>query len=345
MKILITGASGTVGIETIKKILVSYPNAGVTVFDLPSKKNKNILNKFSNSIKIVYGNIINYEVVEKVCAEKDFIIHLAAIIPPLADELPQLAYNVNVIGTENIIKAIKNISPKTKLIYSSSISVYGDRISNPMIKVEDLLTPSDRDEYAKTKIQAEELIQQSGIDWTIFRLSAIFGYNNHKISKIMFHMPLNTPIEITTAEDTGRAFANAINNFEKLNKRIFNLGGGENCRIEYRKFLSTSFNLYGLGKVKFPGLAFATHNFHCAYYADGIDLENILHFRKDTIDTYFKNVGKKVQPSKKFFSKIFSNVVQSSLLKKSEPYRAVKKGITVDITHYFSEKMIKYFVF
>lgn len=53
------------------------------------------------------------------------------------------------------------------------------------------------------------------------------GANNHKISGLMFHMPLDTPMEITTSEDTGGAFANAVTERTELSGRIFNLGGGE----------------------------------------------------------------------------------------------------------------------
>ncbi|MBN2891750.1 MAG: NAD(P)-dependent oxidoreductase [Bacteroidales bacterium] len=335
MNILITGASGTVGFETIKHFLESDKKTSITVFDLYSPKVKKCLRIFKNKVEIVYGNISNYSEVEEVCKNKDIVIHLAAIIPPLADEKPELAEKVNVEGTKNIIEALKKHSPKAMLIYSSSISVYGDRINTPNIKTTDELKPSPRDEYAKTKIKAEKLVQNSGLKWTIFRLTAIFGIGNHRISKIMFHMPLNTPIEICTPEDTGRALMKAAFNIEKLNGKIFNLGGGENCRISYKKFLSISFNIFGLGKVDFPGLAFAKQNFHCAYYEDGQELEDILHFRKDSIESYFFGVKKHIKPVNKFFSKIFSPLIQKTILLKSEPYRALRKNKEKEIAHYF----------
>jgi len=39
--------------------------------------------------------------------------------------------------------------------------VYGDRLHTPLIKVGEPLTPSDEDEYAVTKIEAEDIIQNS----------------------------------------------------------------------------------------------------------------------------------------------------------------------------------------
>jgi len=337
MNVLVTGAAGTVGSETVEKLLLLDKNINISVFDLDNSSVRKKMSKFENKVNIMYGEITNYEQVQKVCKNQDVIIHLAAIIPPLADYKPDLAYDVNVNGTRNIIKAIKTNDKDTMLIYSSSISVYGDRINNPDIYVTDKLEASDGDEYAKTKIMAEKLIQESGIRWTIFRLTAIFGIRNHKINKLMFHMPLDTPIELATAEDTGRAFALATLNTEKIQGQIFNLSGGKECRISYREFLKRNFLIYGLGKLKFPKNAFASKNFHCAYYADGDKLEEILHFRKDTIDTYFEKLKANYPPVFRFFTKIVNSLVQKILLMYSEPYQALRKKDTAMINRFFGQ--------
>src|SRR5690554_1185353 len=270
----------------------------------------------------------------------DFIIHLAAIIPPLADEKPELAFQVNVEGTKNLISVLEEHAKNAFFLYASSVSVYGDRLKNPMIKVGDPLQPSVGDEYAKTKIQAEKILQNSQLDWSIFRLSAIMGADNHKISGLMFHMPLTTSMEITTPQDTGRAFVNAIGKRKTLSKQIFNLGGGEECRITYHDFLSRSFEIFGLGKLDFPENAFATHNFHCGYYADGEDLEKILHFRKDTITSYFESVKKVVSPMKKMAAKIFSWSMKRHILRQSDPLRAIKNWDRKGVARYFNSSKL-----
>ncbi len=344
MNILVTGAAGNVGKQTILQLLQINPEANITAFDLPNKKNKKILKEFYGKINIIFGDITNPIDVEKICSEVDMVIHLAAIIPPLADQNPSLANRVNVLGTRNILQAMKKYSPKAMIIYSSSISVYGDRLQKPYIRVGDALQPSEGDEYAKTKIMAENLIQNSGLDWSIFRLTAIFGIKNHKLSPLMFHMPLDTPMEIATAEDTGRAFALASLHLNELKGKIFNLSGGQKCRISYKQFLNFSFKIYGLGKLNFPAIAFATRNFHCAYYADGDVLENILHFRRDTIDSYFKKVRKSIMPSTRFFTKLFNKIIKKFLLKKSEPYEAVRKRDTSKLKRFFGKYIhTKYF--
>lgn len=135
--ILLTGASGTVGYEVLKQLCETLNKFDVTFFDVKSAKTIKKFKPFKDDIHIVYGNISNEDDLIKVCYDKDAVIHLAAIIPPLADEKPELSYHVNVLGTENLIKLLELHSPNAFLMYSSSISVYGDRLNNPMISIND----------------------------------------------------------------------------------------------------------------------------------------------------------------------------------------------------------------
>jgi nucleoside-diphosphate-sugar epimerase len=246
-----------------------------------------------------------------------------------------LAENVKVTGTRNLIECTEALSPKAFIIYSSSISVYGDRIDNPWIETSDKLITSARDEYARTKIEAEKIIINSKIEWTIFRLTAIMGINNHKPSPLMFHMPLETPMEIATPQDTGRAFVNALKHLDTLNKNIYNLSGGEKCRISYSDFLSRSFEIFGLGPLDFQNNTFARKNFHCGYYKDGDVLNDILDFRRDSIEDYFNNLKKSIPPAKKIAATIFRNIIKLNLERQSEPLTAIKTDNKADIQHYF----------
>jgi nucleoside-diphosphate-sugar epimerase len=332
-KILLTGASGMVGFEVLRQLCKQINRFDITVFDLKTSKSVKKLNRYNDRANIVYGDISNFKDVEEIGKNQDVVIHLAAIIPPLADEKPKLANKVNTVGTQNLVRALESASPSVFLLYSSSISVYGDRLKDPFIKVGDKIKPSDRDEYAITKIKAEKIIRQSKLDCSIFRLTAIMG--GHKVSKLMFHMPLDTAMEIATPEDTARAFVNAIDHRGQLLNQTFNLGGGEACRIIYNEFLERSFKIFGLGKPDFPPKAFAERNFHCGYYADGDELENILHFRKDTIDSYFEKVKMTVPAWQKILTRIFRKQIKKKLLKQSEPYVAWLTQEIKNISHYF----------
>jgi nucleoside-diphosphate-sugar epimerase len=334
-KILLTGGSGTVGKEVLKKLLELPESFEITVIDKKTAASESFYQKFRGKISVNYGDISEKNDVCKVCKDKNVIIHLAAIIPPEADRFPELARDVNIKGTKNLIECTEELSPEAYMIYSSSISVYGDRNNNPYIKISDNLKPSDRDEYARTKIEAEELIQKSRINWTIFRLTAIMGTNNHKPSAIMFHMPLDSHLEIATPADTGRAFVNALYHLDKLNRNIYNLSGGEKCRISYRDFLSRSFEIFGLGKLSFKEYSFAVKNFHCGYYEDGDILNDILDFRRETIEDYFINLKNSISPIRRITSGILRKIIIRNLLKMSEPLAAIKSNNVADIEHFF----------
>ncbi len=243
---LLTGASGNIGYETLKQLVIQKDKFDVTVFELKTPRSMKLFAPFENDITIVYGDITNAESIREACREKDYVVHLAALIPPKADELPELARKINTEGTRNLVQNLEMYSPDAFLAYSSSVSVYGDRVKTPFIRTTDPLNPSPGDYYALTKIAAEEIIKNSKLNWTIFRLSAIMGAGNHKMTGLMFHMPLDTPVEITTPEDTARAFVNAADKKNELNHKIFNLDGGEKNRILYCDMLAENFKIFGL---------------------------------------------------------------------------------------------------
>lgn len=338
MKILVTGAAGAVGYEVVKLLMKNKDGVNIVAFEINNANTKNTLQKHSNEIKIIYGDLRKQSDVESAVKGVDAVIHLGAIIPPAADELPDAAYEINYRGTVNIINAVSKYSPNAFLIYSSSISVYGDRVKNPHIKVGDPLIPSFGDEYAVTKISAEKAIQESSINWTIFRLTAIMG--KHKISKLMFHMPLETMMQISTPQETAQAFVNALFHQGELNHKIFNLSGGSECIIKYDDFLKRNFQIFGLGELNFPEHSFAEHNFHCGIYDDGDDLEEILHFRSETIDTYLNKLKEDTPKLQTFFAKIFKGIIKKKLAKLSEPLQAFNTPGHKDRPRYFTQETI-----
>lgn len=321
-KILLTGASGTIGHEILKQLCESKDHYEITVFGRKSRRSVKAFKPYEKEIKIVYGDINDPNDLMKVCTDKDVVMHLLGILPPLADEKPKLAHKVNVLGTENLIRHLEQYSPNAFFLYSSSISVYGDRLENPYITIHDKLNPSIGDEYAKSKILVENVVKSSKLDWSILRLTVIMG--GHTVSKIMFRQPLETPLEIATVEDTARAFINAIDKRKQLSNKIFNLGGGEKCRITYGEFLSRMFHVFGLGKLDFPPKTFAEYNFSCGYYKDGDELEEILNFRRDTLETYFEREQKKITIFLKTAATVVRKPFKIYLKNLSEPLKAFK---------------------
>jgi nucleoside-diphosphate-sugar epimerase len=340
-KILLTGAFGEVGIETLKE-LIRRKIYDIRVFDLKydslNKKNrKKIAKSYINQIKVFWGDLRNYDEVLTAVNKADIVLHIGALIPPAADKFPEEAWKINKGGTKNIIKAMEAQDKKPRLIYTSSISVYGDRIKDPRINVNDPFNPSMGDEYSITKIEAEKLVQSSNLEWTIFRLTAIMN-PRMKIQPIMFHLPLDTSLEICRTADTGYALVQAIE-CDELFGNIYNLSGGEKCRITARDYLKTNFKIFGLDPNIIPENAYATRNFHCGYYADGDKLEELLHFQRDGLKEHFDAVKECVPASLKIATKILpKRVIRKYLLRMSEPLKAIKRNEEEHIRRFYGSR-------
>lgn len=325
MKILLTGAFGNVGSSTLK-ILVKREHQ-IRCFDIPNRNNKKKARKFAkykNKIEIFWGDLRNYDDVERAVRGIDIVLHLGAIIPPLANNRPELAERVNVGGTRNIISAIKKQSNQPKLVFSSSVAIFGDvrdKGLDHIIKISDEFNPSPHDEYARMKIICEEMIKKSEINWSIFRFAAIPPIDL-KVDPIMFDVPLDTPIEFCHTYDTGLAMANAVDN-DEIWGRIFNIAGGLECRIPYSEYVGCLLEALGIGRL--PDVAFGNEPFHCGYM-DTTESQKILNFQSHTFDDLVEETKKRLG-----FARIFTTLLRPTirwfLLKKSTYYQAYMKNI------------------
>lgn len=312
-KILLTGAFGNVGTSTLEELLKK--DCEITIFELNNPKNRISARKLKNKVTIVWGDLRKKEDLLPVIMGKDVIIHLGAIIPPLADIRPKLAEEVNVGGTENIISIIKEKSPNTKLIFTSSISVYGDRVRNPFIKKSDPLNPSKGDEYAVTKIRAEKIIKESGIAYAIFRLTYIVEPYRVQFQPTMFKMPLATSLEVCHSKDVGLALTNAAFSPD-IWGGTYHIAGGNKCRITYKEYLDDMTEIFGLGRELLPADAFSETGYHCGYM-DTSDGEDKLHYQRYSLRDIYKTMKKRFR-GLKLVSWMFRPLVRHILLKKSD---------------------------
>ncbi|TFG16732.1 MAG: NAD(P)-dependent oxidoreductase [Promethearchaeota archaeon] len=319
MNILITGAFGNVGLSTTKELI--NRNHNIRIFEVPNKKNKKLARRFKTKVELYWGDIRRKEDIAHAIKDQDIIIHLAAIIPPLADEDPKLAHEVNVKGTLNLLDEMKSQTTVPKIIFTSSIAVYGDRRDNPMIEIDDPLLPSKEDTYANNKIQAENLIRESGVDFSIFRLTYITSVNKLNMDPLMFHMPLDTPIEICDTQDVGFALANAIVCSDIWGK-TFNIAGGENCRTYYKDYIDKMMELFGLGKNFLPDTAYAKSDYHCGYM-NTEKSQNLLNYQWYSLEDYYSQVKKKIG-IKRYFTWLIRWMIRLHLLRKSYYYRRFK---------------------
>ncbi|NHK31302.1 MAG: NAD(P)-dependent oxidoreductase, partial [Asgard group archaeon] len=325
MKILLTGAFGNVGSSTLE--ILGKRDHDIRCFDIPTRRNKKKARKFAkykNKLEIIWGDLCNYSDVEKAVEGVDIVLHLGAIIPPLANNRPELAEPVNVGGTRNIISAIKKQSVQPKLVFSSSVAIFGDvRCKGPdhIIKITDSFNPSPHDEYARMKIKCEDMIKKSELNWSIFRFAAIPPIDL-KVDPLMFDVPLDTPIEFCHTFDTGLAMANAVDNNE-IWGLIFNIAGGPKCRIPYVDYVGRLLDAIGIGRL--PEEAFGDEPFHCGYM-DTTESQKLLKYQKHTFDDLVEETKKRLG-----FIRIFTILLRPTirwfLLRKSSYYQAYMKNI------------------
>ena len=289
-KILVTGAGGTVGLQVIR-FLLSEGKYEITALELKNRQVYRRLKPFRKRINIVYGDVNDEAIVDALVKDHDVVIHLAGVLPPLANIREELCDEIDFNGTKTIVDAIKNYNPECYLLYASSTSVYGKQEDYKNINIK---TSNDIDEdydyYSKYKLKCEKYIRSSIKNFSIFRLAYILGDPGPE--GLIYNVPLDCDMEVLSAEDAGYAFVSAIDFKRKLNKKTFNVSGGEKFRTYYRDYLVHVFSTYGLSLKFIASWMMAEKNYCGGYYTDGDDLEEILHFRSKNLDVYYNTLSK-----------------------------------------------------
>ena len=151
MKYLVTGGAGFIGSNIVKKLVARGDN--VTVIDNLNTGKKENLVSVIDKISFLKDSILNINLLEQETEGIDGIFHQAALASVQDSFSKPEEYNdVNVNGTENILKLAKKNN--FKVVYASSSSVYGNPERIP-IKETDAKNPFNP--YAETKLQDEEL--------------------------------------------------------------------------------------------------------------------------------------------------------------------------------------------
>jgi len=318
---MLTGASGMVGKKILEELL-SRESFSVRLFLRDSKKNRKLVRPYYNKLEVVWGSLENREEVLGAVDNQEVIIHIAAQQPSNINYDEKNVHLVNVIGTENILNAMKEQKKRPAIIYTSSISVYGSRLNDPYIKVTDPVFFSDEDPYAKSKINAERLIQESGFDYLIFRLSYCSSTEMLRFQPLMFDMPLDTHVEIIDTRDIALAIVNSIQMKQIWNK-IYNLGGGAKCQIIFREHFNDLVEIMGFGRDFLPEEAFAKGGFHCGLY-DTNEIQALLQFQEHTLQDFYNDARKWIG-FKRYLVPLVKPIIRWYLLKKSRYYKEYKK--------------------
>ena len=177
MKYIVTGGAGFIGSNIVKK-LVSRGDSVTVIDNLNTGKKENLIS-VKNKIVFLNDSILNLDLLEKETKNIDGVFHQAALAS-VQDSFnkPEEYQNVNVNGTENILKLAKQNN--FKVVYASSSSVYGNPEKIP-IKESDSKNPINP--YAKTKLEKEKLAKKyskMGVKVIGLRYFNVFGKGQSK---------------------------------------------------------------------------------------------------------------------------------------------------------------------
>jgi len=176
MRIFITGGAGFIGIHLCKKLLEL--NHDVTVYDnFSNSLQENFISAINQKVTLIFGDILDYSKLVTSMKNHDVVIHLAAKISvPESIKNPQLTFDVNVNGTQNVLKAcLKNNI--TKIIAASTAAVYQN--TSRKIILDETSPVEPQSPYGQSKLEMENKIIDfasiHNIDVTILRFFNVFG--------------------------------------------------------------------------------------------------------------------------------------------------------------------------
>ena len=279
MRILVTGAFGNVGEVVLREMV----RAGHIVrgLDVWTARNRRTARR-SDGVQAWWGDVRNSSIVAAAVAGMDAVVHLAAVLPPESEGDPEFAREVNVEGTRNLIDAMASQSRPIRLVFSSSVAVFGHTQDQPPPRRStDPVRPADH--YAKHKTDCEALIRASSLQWTILRLGMVLPVglvrtDRRAALRAMFDVPLAQRMECVHREDVARAILASLRRVEAIRATLL-IGGGPNCQVRYHHIVEAS--LAAMGIPMLPPLAFTTSAHH-GDWMDTTAAQRLLDFQRRT---------------------------------------------------------------
>jgi nucleoside-diphosphate-sugar epimerase len=219
----------------------------------------------------------------------DAVVHLAGIVEPMTEHNPELAYSVNVGGTRTLVDVIREKGGSIPFVFISSVAVFG-----PTPDATECLHPGRNpcnpiSVYAKTKLQAEDLIRESGIDHVILRLTATpySEISRSDMKNQMFIVPLKNRMEFCHPDDAALAILNSVRYFDAVNGKTLVIAGGPSRQMYYEDMVSAALGTFGLPLP--PRHKFAEEPFALDWY-DTSESQALLNYQNKTLDDYSRDL-------------------------------------------------------
>ena len=191
-KLLVIGGAGLIGSHTVDALLKDDIKELVMYDNFTRGRDENIAAALSDPRVSVYdvgGDILQTDILKSAMQGVDGVFHLAALWLLQCHDYPRSAFNTNVAGTFNVMEACVEAGVE-RLVYSSSASVYGDAVTDPM---EEDHPFNNKNFYGATKICGEAMLRafhhRYGLNYVGLRYMNVYGprqdYHGAYIAVIM----------------------------------------------------------------------------------------------------------------------------------------------------------------
>ena len=296
MKILITGAWGNLGLMCVEQALAAGHD--VRCFDLPNKANRHtarsFLAKSPPRIDTRWGDITRLSGKDDLFSDIDGVIHNASVLPPLTETQPQLAYRVNVDGTENLIRLAETAGNHMPFVFPSSVTLFGKPAQIPSIKTVSDKTVST-DHYTRHKLLCEHLLKQSNLNWSILRVGVSVDSRTTKTDpetlKNLLRIHPENSLEYVHPRDVALAMCNALTTPEAHRKTLL-IGGGSRCQVTQSHFMNVALASCGLHleKKNYGNARYYTH------WMDTTESQRLLNYQHHSFADYEQEMTTAMKP-------------------------------------------------
>ena len=157
-KLVLVGGAGLIGSHTVDRLLKEDVREVVIYDNFVRGRAENLEEALKDPRVRIYdigGDILQTDILESALDGVDGVFHFAALWLLQCHEFPRSAFDVNVRGTFNVMESCVKKGVK-RLVYSSSASVYGDAVTEPMTEDHPF---NNQNFYGATKIAGEAMLR------------------------------------------------------------------------------------------------------------------------------------------------------------------------------------------
>jgi nucleoside-diphosphate-sugar epimerase len=237
--ILITGGAGSVGRSLVAQCRAD--GHSVRIFDLPNCDFTGL--EGESGIEVVTGDITQPATVEQAVRGVSAVLHLAAILPPASERNRDRTLAINVDGTANIIAAMEALAPQAVLVFSSSVSTYGDTTADtPPVAVTHAQTALDL--YAESKIASEHLVHAARLDTVVLRIAGIAVPVLQEPPEV-WPFTAEQRLEMVQRDDVVLALYKALIT-PAARRQTLNIAGGATWQTTGRQYVTDLYDIIGV---------------------------------------------------------------------------------------------------